>query len=98
VEIAARDAGISDASFVRLRGAMDRIACAQRFLETLLREIAAMGCSRERLRAEVGDVRGEQVATGQPAMQRADAVGEIRAVVELLAKEWPDEYSAGSLK
>lgn len=35
VEVAARDSGLSDASFVRLRRAMDRVAGAQRVLETL---------------------------------------------------------------
>lgn len=35
IEVAARDAGISDASFVRLRRAMDRVSCAQSVLEAL---------------------------------------------------------------
>lgn len=35
IEVAARDAGISDASFVRVRRAMDRVACAQSVLETM---------------------------------------------------------------
>ena len=35
IEVAARDAGISDASFVRLRRAMDRVGCAQSVLETM---------------------------------------------------------------
>ncbi|MGF6610449.1 hypothetical protein OKW45_005371 [Paraburkholderia sp. WSM4175] len=34
-EVAARDAGISDASFVRLRRAMDWVACAQSVLESM---------------------------------------------------------------
>jgi ABC-type amino acid transport substrate-binding protein len=55
-----------------------------------MREIAAVGCSQERLRAEGGNAAVAQAATGQ-----ADAVGVMRAVVELLAREWPDEYPAG---
>ncbi|MGF6924259.1 hypothetical protein [Paraburkholderia sp. 40] len=41
IEVAARDAGISDASFVRLRRAMDRVACAQTVLETV--RVASVG-------------------------------------------------------
>jgi hypothetical protein len=35
VGVAARDAGIPDAGFVRLRRAIDRVACAQTVLETM---------------------------------------------------------------
>jgi len=35
IEVAARDAGISDASFVRLRRVMDRVACVQSVLEAM---------------------------------------------------------------
>ncbi|WP_157447862.1 hypothetical protein [Paraburkholderia ginsengiterrae] len=35
IEVAARDAGISDASFVRQRRATDRVACVQSVLETM---------------------------------------------------------------
>ncbi|MFL9922054.1 hypothetical protein PQR75_43500 [Paraburkholderia fungorum] len=35
IDVAARDAGISDASFERLRRAMDRLACAQAVLEAM---------------------------------------------------------------
>jgi hypothetical protein len=35
IEVAARDQQISDASFVRLRRAMDRVACAQSVLESM---------------------------------------------------------------
>jgi hypothetical protein len=35
IEVASRDLQISDASFVRLRRAMDRVACAQSVLEAM---------------------------------------------------------------
>jgi hypothetical protein len=35
IEVASRDLQISDASFVRLRRALDRVACAQSVLETM---------------------------------------------------------------
>jgi hypothetical protein len=91
--VASRDLQISDASFVRLRRALDRVTCAQRLLETVMREIAATGCSQERLRADGGNVGGERTATGH-----ADAFSEMQALVELLAREWPDEYPAGAVE
>ncbi|AXF10002.1 hypothetical protein CUJ91_18450 [Paraburkholderia graminis] len=74
VGVAARHQQISDASFVRLRRALDRLACAQAVL-------AAMSAG------SVGTSSGE---TGMP-MQMRDAV-------ELLAREWPEEYPAGAVE
>lgn len=50
--VAARDAGISDASFVRLRRALDRMACAQSVLESMRTDGTAAGidCSAAGLR------------------------------------------------
>ncbi|NPT41007.1 hypothetical protein GNZ12_06675 [Paraburkholderia sp. 1N] len=92
IEVASSELLIFDASFVRLRRALDRVACAQRLLETM-REVGATGCSRERLRADGGNVGAERVATGW-----TDVAGEMRAVVELLARESPDEYPAGAVE
>jgi hypothetical protein len=44
VEVAARDAGVSDPSFVRLRRAMDRVGCAQSVLETMRAGSAGAEC------------------------------------------------------
>jgi hypothetical protein len=35
---------------------------------------------------------------GASGEERADAVEEMRAVVELLARKWPDEYPAGAVE
>ena len=74
IEVAARDLLISDASFVRLRRAMDRIACAQSVLETV--------------RAGSADVTDEETAL-RVRMQEA---------VELLAREWPEDYPVGAVE
>ncbi|MGF6996360.1 hypothetical protein [Paraburkholderia sp. GAS32] len=44
-EVAARESEISDASFMRLRRAMDRVACAQSVLETM--RVRSAGASDE---------------------------------------------------
>jgi hypothetical protein len=58
VEVVTRELGLRNEMLERLRRALDRIDCAQRLLETVTREIAATGCSQERLRADVGNVDG----------------------------------------
>ena len=70
ISVAARDLGISDASFVRLRRALDRVAGAQ----------VLMGAS-----AEIGCMEGASGAA-------------MRATVESLASEWPEEYPAGAVE
>lgn len=71
IEVAARDAGISDASFVRLRRAMDRVGCVQSVLETM--KVERVGVSRNetalRVRAAV-----ELLARGWPEDYPAGAV------------------------
>ncbi|MGF6607807.1 hypothetical protein OKW45_002707 [Paraburkholderia sp. WSM4175] len=66
IEVAARDAGISDASFVRLRRAMDRVACAQAVLKTMGAE--SVGASGEETAHRVLRVREavELLARGWP--------------------------------
>ncbi|KDR37715.1 hypothetical protein BG61_08610 [Caballeronia glathei] len=63
IELAARNLQISDASFVRLRRVMDRVACAQRLLETI--RVASVGTS---------GVRAKGDETGMRQMVMRDAV------------------------
>ncbi|MGF6924261.1 hypothetical protein [Paraburkholderia sp. 40] len=74
IEVAARDLQISDASFVRLRRAMDRVACAQTVLETV--RVAGVGAKRD-----------------ETVMRMR-----MREAVELLAREWPEDYPAGAVE
>jgi len=86
----ARDAEISDASFVRLRRAMDRVARAQSVLETMSAgSVGASGVGVE------GDEMGmRQGVMGQMAMRQLA----IRDAVEFLARGWPDEYPDGAVE
>jgi hypothetical protein len=70
ISVAARDLGISDASFMRLQRALDRVAGAQ----------ALMGAS-----AENGCKEGASGAA-------------MRAAVEFLASEWPEDYPARAVE
>ena len=70
ISVAARDLGISDASFMRLRRALDRVVGAQ----------VLMGAS-----AEIGCMEGASGAA-------------MRATVESLASEWPEDYPAGAVE
>jgi hypothetical protein len=70
ISVAARDLGISDASFVRLRRALDRVAGAR----------ALLGAS-----AEIECKEGASDAA-------------VRAAVEFLASEWPEDYPAGAVE
>lgn len=70
ISVAARDLGISDASFMRLRRALDRVAVAR----------ALLGAS-----AEIGCKEGASGAA-------------MRAAVEFLASEWPENYPAGAVE
>ncbi|NYH26007.1 hypothetical protein [Paraburkholderia bryophila] len=72
IEVAARDAGISDASFIRCRRALDRLSCAQSILEAM--------------RAESAEAKSDEAAL------------RMREAVELLAKEWPEDYPAGAVE
>jgi hypothetical protein len=74
IEVAARDLHISDASFVRLRRAMDRLACAQSVLETM--GVRSAGASDEETALRV----------------------RMREAVDLLAREWPEDYPAGAVE
>jgi hypothetical protein len=69
VEVAARGLGISDAGFVRLRRALDRVSCAQ----TIMQSIDAEGAGTK----------------------NGDAV--MRDALELLAREWREDYPAGAV-
>jgi hypothetical protein len=87
-EVAARDLQISDASFARLRRATDRVACAQSVLETMS-EIAG----------KTAGVAGTS-PTGSEAERDLGTIrtAAMRAEVELLAREWPDEYGSISTR
>lgn len=72
IEVASRDLQISDTSFVRLRRAMDRVACAQTVLETM--------------------------RSGSGGVNAGDAGMRMREPVELLEREWPEDYPAGAME
>ena len=74
--VAARDAGISDASFVRLRRAIDRIACAQSILGAM--RAGKVGAENDDAEMRVGM--------------------EVREAVELLVREWPEDYPVGAVE
>jgi replicative DNA helicase len=83
-----RSARMSDASFVRLRRARDRVACAQTLLGTVS-EIAgttADASGTSPTRSEVGRDLGTIIAAA------------MREAVELLAREWRDEYPEGAVE
>lgn len=80
IEVAARDLQISDASFIRLRRAMDRVACAQSVLETVRAGSAGAEC-------------GETAKCAETRMRMR-----MVEAVELLAKEWPEDYPAGTVE
>ncbi|CAB3779158.1 hypothetical protein LMG28138_00813 [Pararobbsia alpina] len=88
IRTAARDFALSDASLVRLRRAMDRVACAQRLVETV--------------RAVAGGGTGAPTAESSGDSQAEDSLRVIsaamRAEVELLAKGWPEDYPAGAVE
>jgi len=70
ISVAARDLGISDASFMRLRRALDRVAGAQ----VLMEASTEIGC--------------KEGASGAA----------MRATVESLASEWPEDYPTGAVE
>jgi hypothetical protein len=81
----ARDLGLADANYVRLRRAQDRVECAQRLLETM-REVVSKPMRRA---AQADDADEKSLGAIASAM---------RAEVELLAKEWPEDYPAGAVE
>ncbi|WP_085483269.1 hypothetical protein [Paraburkholderia susongensis] len=91
ISVVARELRLSDASFGRLRRARDRVACAQRLLETV-REIAGSAAGRTGASTDVG---GGDSQTEDSAGAFGAAV---RTEVELLAKEWPEDYPAGAVE
>ncbi|MFL9966212.1 hypothetical protein PQR02_35475 [Paraburkholderia sediminicola] len=71
VEVAARDVGISDASFIRLRRAIDWVACAQSVLETM--RARSVGASDDRWALRMREA-VELLARGWPEGYPAGAV------------------------
>lgn len=106
IEIVARDTRIPDASFIRCRRALDRVACAQAVLEAM----------RKNARCSLAEGTGDMLVDAMPGMGRmaswgirppamrvaqdtvhaVEANAEIRTAVELLAKGWPEDYPAGA--
>lgn len=74
VEVVTRELGLREEMGGRLRRALDRIACAQRVLET------------------TGPDGAEAGTEGATSKLR------VREAVELLAREWPEEYPAGAVE
>lgn len=91
ISVVARELRLSDASFLRLRRARDRVACAQRLLETA-RKIAGGAAGGTGASTDVG---GGDSQTGDSAGTFGAAV---RAEVELLARRWPEDYPAGAVE
>jgi hypothetical protein len=85
ISVAARDLGLADANYVRLRRARDHVECAQRLLETM-REVVSKPMRRA---AQADDDRDKSLGAIASAM---------RAEVELLATGWPAEYPAGAVE
>jgi hypothetical protein len=78
ISVAARDLGLVDANYVRLLRAQDRVGCAQRLLETMRQAIS----KTMRAAAQADDEDNKSLGAIASAM---------RAEVELLASEWPEE-------
>lgn len=78
IEVVARDLQISEASFLRLLRAHDRVACAQRLLETV-REIAGGAAGGTRESTVEGEAEADDSMVAIPAA--------MREAVELLARE-----------
>lgn len=87
ISVVARELRLSDASFRRLRRARDRLACAQRLLETA-REIAGSAAGRT----------GASTVEGNTGDSLGAISAATRKAVELLAREWPDDYPAGAVE
>jgi hypothetical protein len=87
ISVAARDLTISDVSFIRLRRARDRVACAQTLLETV---------------SEIADKPADAVGTSPTGSEAERDLGTItaamREAMELLAREWRDEYPEGAVE
>jgi hypothetical protein len=81
ISVAARDLGLLDANYVRLRRAQDRVECAQRLLETMRQVV-----SKPMRRAAQADSEDEK------------SLGAIASAMELLAREWPEEYPAEAVE
>lgn len=78
IEVAARDARISDASFMRLRQAMDCVACAQSVLETM-RE-GSVGASDEETALRMREAAELLTREGRPEDYPVGTVARARAL------------------
>jgi hypothetical protein len=87
ISTAARDLALSDASFVRLRRASDRVACAQTLLKTVS-EIAGT----------TADVAGTSPTVSEAEGDLGAIAAAMREAVELLARGWPEDYPAGAVE
>ena len=88
VEVAARDLALSDASFIRLRRARDRVACAQTLLETV-----------SETAGKTADAAGTSPTGGEAERDLGTIIAAaMREAVELLAREWPEEYPVGAVE
>lgn len=87
IEVAARDMQISDSSFIRLHRAMDRVACAQTLLESVS-EIAGT----------TADAAGTSLTGSEAERDLGTIATAMREAVELLAREWPEDYPDGAVE
>jgi hypothetical protein len=89
IGVAARDLGIADASFVRLKRARDRLACAQRLLEEAMPAVSSRKSSSTAARLQ---------ADGDTESEMGGTTTAMREAVELLAREWPEDYPSGAVE
>ena len=87
VDVAATYTLISNASFIRVRRARDRVACAQRLLE-IVGEIAGT----------TADAAGTSPTGSEAERDLGTIAAAMREAVELLAREWPDDYAAWAVE
>lgn len=84
IGIAALDNKITDTNFIRLRRARDRVTAAQRLLETM----RGVGCNEG----------GAAASPNQGDRDLGAIAAAMREAVELLAKEWPEDYPDGAVE
>lgn len=101
VEVVARDLGLKDEMRERLRRAFDRVGCAKGVLQAM-REAGVRQSGRRPadVSAEPGRCGREVVAAADDHMgdDALDAMERVRGAVELLAKEWPQDYPEGAVE
>lgn len=97
VEVVARELGLKDEMRERLRRALDRSECARRVLGAVREVAGSEGAWKELLPKRCG----RDSADGEPNGnyendEPIDANERAWGAIELLAKEWPQDYPEGA--